>query len=86
VQLGSKPNLGIHTSVSGEIGGTLVRNAFDRITVLHDTARVGEGFEIEHQVIAFRATMKPCGQVVHIGRRKVLIPELGRELDHRCRP
>jgi hypothetical protein len=55
VELGGESHLGVDDTVGGEILGALVRDAFERISMLHHPDGVGERLEVEHQVVALGA-------------------------------
>ena len=86
LQLRSEAHLGVHDTVVGQILGAFVRHSLDRVTVLHHPHRVGEGLEVEHEVVALRSPVEPGGEVVDVGRRQILVAVLLREFDDGAGP
>ncbi len=78
---GANAHLGVHDAVGGEILGALERHSLDRVTVLHHADGVGEGLEVEHEVVALGATVEPGGEVVDVGGRQVVVAVLLGEFD-----
>ena len=70
VQFRSETHLGVDDAVRGQVLSALPRHSLERVGVLHNADGVGEGLEVEHQVVAFRAPVEPAGQVVDIGGRQ----------------
>ena len=85
-ELRSEAHLGVHHTVGGEVLGAFVRDSLDRVTVLHHADGVGEGLEVEHEVVALGAPVEPRGEVVDVGRRQILVAVLLRELDDGAGP
>ncbi|CAB4863619.1 unannotated protein [freshwater metagenome] len=82
VQLWCAPHLGVHDTVRCEVLGTLEGHALDGVTVLHHPDGVGEGLEIQDEVVALGATMEPVGKCLHIGGGQVAVAVLGGQFDH----
>ena len=64
---GAIADLGVDDAVGGEVLGALGRDPLDRVAVLHDADRVGEGLEVEHEALAVGAAAEPRRELV--GRR-----------------
>ena len=86
MQLGREPDLGVHDAVGGEVLGALGGDALDRIAVLHHADRVGEGLEVQHEVVALGAAVEPRRQLVDVGGRQLVVAELLGQLDDGRRP
>ncbi len=85
-QLGRQAHLGVHDAVGGEVLRALVGDPFDRVAVLHHADGVGEGLEVEHEVVALGAAVEPGGELVDVGGRELRVAVLLGELDHRGGP
>lgn len=81
-QFGSHAHLGVHHAVGGQVASTFVRHALDGVLVLHDSHGVGEGFQVQNEVVALGATVEPLGEIGHVGGGEAAIAVLGRQFDH----
>ena len=81
-QLGRHAHLGVHHSVGRQVARAFERHSLDRVLVLHDTHRVSERFEVQHEIVAFGATMEPLRQIGHVGGRKPRVSVFGGQFDH----
>lgn len=77
-------HLGISHSVGGQVLGALGGDTHQVLAGLHDGDGVGEGLEVPLQRAGIRRFLKPRGQPVGVGCRKV-VPDVGGQLDDRCR-
>ena len=81
-QLRCHAHFGVHHPVGGQVLGALVGHAFDGVAVLHHADRVGERFEVQHQIVALRAAVEPRAQFGHVSGRQPGVSVLRSELDH----
>ena len=70
-ELGRHPDLGIDDAVGREVLGALGRDPDDRVALLHDPERVGEGLEVQLERLAIGAAPEPGRQLVEVGRGQV---------------
>jgi len=82
VQLWRESHLGVDHVVGGEILRALERDPLDGVAMLHHADGVRERLEIEDEVVAFGAAVKPLLQVGHVGGGQISVAELARQLDH----
>ena len=85
-ELGRVAHLGVDDAVGGEVLGALGRDADDRVALLHDPDRVGEGLEVELEGLPVGAAPEPGRQLDRIGRRQAPVAVLGRQVDDRRGP
>ena len=81
-----EPHLGVNDTVGCKIGGTFIRNPLERFRCLHDSDRVGEGFQVELEVKSISATLNPRGELIRDAGGETVVAELVGKLDNRQRP
>jgi hypothetical protein len=85
-QLGGVAHLGVGHPVHGQVLGALRGDPDDRVTLLHDPHRVGEGLEVELERLAVGAPADVGGEGIRIARRQAVVAVLGGEIHDRGRP
>ena len=85
MQLGSEAHLRVHDPVGGKVERGLARDPVQRRLGLHHGQGVLERCEVLEDVAGVGATREPRGELVHVGRRQILVADRIRELDDRPR-
>ena len=85
-ELRSVADLGVHDAISCKILGALGGDPDDRVALLEDPDRMGERLEIELEGLAVGAASHPGRELVGIGRRQIVVPELAGEIHDRPWP
>ena len=86
VQLGREAHLGVDDAVAREVDGALGGHALELVPRLHDGRRVGEAFEVAHEVAAGRVRDEPTTQLVGVVGRQPVIVHLVGEFEDRLGP
>ena len=86
VQFGREAHLGVDNAVAREVDGALGGDALELVPRLHDGRRVGEAFEVAHEVAAGRVGDEPTTQLVWVVGRQPVIVHLVGEFEDRLGP
>ena len=83
VEFGCEPHLGVDDAVGREVFGTFAGDPFDGGRRLHHADGVGEGLQVEGEILAVGSPQHPRRELVGVGGGETLISGLVGQFDDR---